>query len=79
MISAYLRDIGYLCSMDWINNFLFTHSAIQAVVVVAIIISVGLALGRLRVAGISLGVTFVFFTGILAGYLGFSIDSDMLN
>ena len=79
MISAYLRDIGYLCSMDWINNFLFTHSAIQAVVVVAIIISVGLALGRLCVAGISLGVTFVFFTGILAGYLGFSIDSDMLN
>lgn len=69
----------YLCGMDWINNFLFTHSAVQAVVVVAVIISIGLALGRLRFAGISLGVTFVFFTGILAGYAGFSIDSDMLN
>lgn len=65
--------------MDWVNSFLLQHSAIQAVVVVAIVISLGLALGRLRVAGISLGVTFVFFTGILAGYAGLSIDSSMLN
>ena len=65
--------------MDWINGFLYEHSAIQAVVVVSVIISAGLALGRLRIAGISLGVTFVFFMGILAGYLGFSIDGEMLN
>ena len=65
--------------MDWINSFLLEHSALQAVVVMAIIISAGLALGRIRVAGISLGVTFVFFTGILAGYLGLSIDPQMLN
>lgn len=65
--------------MDWINSVLFDHSAIQAVVVMAIIISLGLALGRIRVAGISLGVTFVFFTGIFAGYLGLSIDRQMLD
>ena len=65
--------------MEWISGFLFEHSAIQAVVIVAVIISIGLALGRLHIAGISLGVTFVFFTGILAGYLGLSIDPDMLN
>ena len=69
----------YLCAMEWISGFLFEHSAIQAVVIVAVIISIGLALGRLHIAGISLGVTFVFFTGILAGYLGLSIDPDMLN
>ena len=51
----------------------------QAVVVMALIIFTGLALGRIRVAGISLGVTFVFFMGIFAGYLGFTIDDQMLN
>lgn len=66
--------------MDWLNSFIFEHSAIQAVVVLAIIIAVGLGLGRIRVAGISLGVTFVFFTGILAaGCLNLSIDAQMLN
>ena len=54
--------------MEWINSVLFEHSAIQAVVVMALIIFSGLALGRIRVAGISLGVTFVFFMGIFAGY-----------
>ena len=65
--------------MEWINSVLFEHSAIQAVVVMALIIFSGLALGRIRVAGISLGVTFVFFMGIFAGYLGLSIDHQMLN
>lgn len=63
----------------WINSVLFEHSAIQAVVVMALIIFSGLALGRIRVAGISLSVTFVFFMGIFAGYLGLSIDHQMLN
>ena len=63
--------------MEWINSVLFEHSAIQAVVVMALIIFSGLALGRIRVAGISLGVTFVFFMGIFAGYLGLSIDHQM--
>ena len=65
--------------MEWINSVLFDHSAIQAVVVMAIIIFSGLALGRIRIAGISLGVTFVFFTGILFGYLGLTIDHQMLS
>ena len=39
----------------------------------------GLALGKVRVGGISLGVTFVFFVGILAGNLGLSIDPQMLQ
>lgn len=65
--------------MDWINNLLFEHSALQAVVVLSIIIAVGLSLGKIRIFGISLGVTFVFFSGILAGHLGLSIDPEMLN
>lgn len=64
--------------MDWFQNLFTQHSAVQAVALLSVIIAIGLGLGKLRVAGISLGVTFVFFTGILAGHLGFSIDEQML-
>lgn len=65
--------------MEWIDDILFKHSAIQAVIVLSLIIFTGLALGRLRFKGISLGITFVFFMGIMAGYAGLSIDPMMLN
>ena len=55
------------------------HSALQAVVVLSIICALGLGLGKIRLFGISLGVTFVFFTGIFAGHLGITIDQQMLN
>ena len=42
------------------------------------ICATGLALGRLKIFGISLGVTFVFFAGIIAGHFGIAIDPEML-
>ena len=51
----------------------------QAVVVLSLISAIGLGLGKIRLWGVSLGVTFVFFTGILAGHFGLSIDAQMLN
>ena len=45
----------------------------------SLISAIGLGLGKVRFGGISLGVTFVFFVGILAGHLGLSIDPQMLN
>lgn len=65
--------------MEWIDEIFIQHSPIQATVILAIIIALGTALGKLRVAGISLGATFVFFVGILAGHLGLSIDPGMLS
>lgn len=65
--------------MEWLNTILFEHSAIQAVIVLSFISALGLILGRFSVRGVSLGVTFVFFAGILAGHLGLSISPDMLN
>lgn len=54
------------------------HSAEQSVAVLAIIVTIGLALAKVRFFGISLGVAFVFFIGILAGHLGFSLDHNVL-
>lgn len=51
----------------------------QAVCVISVIIAVGLGLGKIRVCGISLGVTFVFFAGIFAGHIGLAIDNGMLK
>lgn len=65
--------------MDWLYSLFVEHSALQAVIVLSLISAIGLGLGRVRVFGISLGVTFVFFTGILSGHFGLSIDPQMLN
>lgn len=65
--------------MDFINLLLINHSALQAIIVVALICALGLALGKIKVWGISLGVTFVFFVGIIAGHLGFTIEHETLN
>ena len=56
--------------MDWLSNlFTNTESVGHIVVIYALVISIGLLLGRIKVAGISLGVTFVLFAGILLGHV----------
>lgn len=65
--------------MDWLYSLFVEHSALQAVIVLSLISAIGLGLGKIHFWGISLGVTFVFFAGILAGHFGLSIDGQMLN
>lgn len=64
--------------MNWLVNTLITPSPIQAVIVICLISALGLGLSKLRFKGISLGVTYVFFFGILAGAVGLQVDSQML-
>ena len=65
--------------MEWLSSLFLEHSALQAVVIISLISAIGLGLGKVKIFGITLGVTFVFFAGILAGHLGLSVDSQMLN
>lgn len=65
--------------MTYLSNLFTVHSSIQTVVVISFIIAVGLALGKIKVKGISLGVAFVFFAGIAAGELHMSIDHNILD
>ena len=65
--------------MDWINGLFSIPSALQGVVVISLICAVGLGLGKIKFAGISLGVSFVFFFGIAVGSLGLKVDDQMLN
>ena len=64
--------------MDYLHTLFIEHSALQAIIVISLISAIGLMLGRIRIFGISLGITFVFFAGILAGHFGLTIDSQML-
>lgn len=51
---------------------------VQAVIIISLVSALGLYLGRIKIFGISLGITFVFFAGILAGHLGIVVNKDML-
>lgn len=65
--------------MEWLKEAIYTPSAIQAVIIICLICALGLTLSKVRFRGISLGVTYVFFFGILAGAVGIQVDSQMLN
>ncbi len=59
--------------MNWlVPLFTDTDSVAHIALLYAVVISVGIALGRLKVFGVSLGVTFVLFAGIVAGHFGFT-------
>ena len=64
--------------MDYLHTLFIEHSALQAIIVISLISAIGLMLGRIRIFGISLGITFVFFAGILAGHFGLTVQKDML-
>ena len=66
--------------MDWIINlFTTTDSVAHIALLYAIVISVGILLGKVKVGGISLGVTFVLFAGIVAGNVGFTAPKPILT
>lgn len=65
--------------MNFLDSLFLTHSSVQTVVVISLIISCGLALGKIRVRGISLGIAFVFFFGILVGNIGITVDATALD
>lgn len=66
--------------MDWlINLFTTTDSVAQIVLLYAIVIAVGVYLGKIKIGGISIGVTFVLFAGIAAGHIGFTAPTNILS
>ena len=64
--------------MNWIQEILCEPSVVQTVIVLATVSAVGIYLGKIKIFGISLGVTFVFFAGIVASHFGVRVNRDML-
>lgn len=65
--------------MELLHTLLIEHSAVQAFIVISLVSALGLVFGRINLFGISLGITFVFFWGIIAGHFGLGIDPQMLS
>ncbi len=66
--------------MDWIKDLLWEPTSVAHIVsLYAFVISVGVLLGKIKVFGISLGVTFVLFTGIFMGHCGFTAETHILH
>lgn len=66
--------------MDWLINLFTTQDSIAHIVLLyGIVIAIGIMLGKLKIGGISLGVTFVLFCGIVAGHFGFTGPTPILN
>ena len=67
-------------SLQWLTDlFVKTDSVAHIVVLFAVVIAVGVYLGKIKLFGVSLGVTFVLFAGIVAGHLGFTAPVDILT
>lgn len=66
--------------MDWlINLFTTTDSVAHIVLLYAVVIAIGVYLGKIKIGGISIGVTFVLFAGIAAGHIGFTAPANVLS
>ena len=67
-------------SFQWLKDlFMTTDSVAHITLLYAIVIAIGVYLGKIKVFGISLGVTFVLFAGILAGHIGFTAPTTILT
>jgi len=66
--------------MDWlIHLFKTTDSVAHIVLLYSIVIATGVLLGKIKIGGISLGVTFVLFAGIIAGHFGFTAPTSTIT
>ena len=66
--------------MSWVDSLLWDPASVAHIVFLyAFVISVGVLLGKIKFFGISLGVTFVLFTGILMGHFGFTAETHILH
>lgn len=66
--------------MNWLESLLWDSSSVAHIVCLyAFVISVGVLLGKIKIFGVSLGVTFVLFAGILMGHFGFTGETHILH
>lgn len=63
--------------MDWIYNLFFGSGVAHAVLTFALVITIGLLLGKIKVGGVSLGITWILFVGIILSHFGMTVDYEI--
>ena len=65
--------------MSWFTDLITGTSIAHAVLVLSGVVALGVLLSRIKICGVSLGVTWILFVGIVAGHFGLSVNADILN
>ncbi len=65
--------------MDWLNELLWNDTVAHTIILYSVVIAAGVFLGKLKIRGVSLGITFVLFAGILMGHLGFTANHKVIE
>ncbi|WP_289005627.1 putative transporter [uncultured Parabacteroides sp.] len=65
--------------MNWINDLLWGEGIGHSILLLSFVIAVGIQLGKIKVFGVSLGITLVLFVGIILGHFGFTINHNVIH
>lgn len=65
--------------MNWLENLIMGEGIAHSIMLFAFVIAAGIVLGKIKIKGISLGITFVLFVGILAGHFGLKVNDEVLH
>ncbi|MDR1332226.1 MAG: putative transporter [Tannerella sp.] len=65
--------------MEWIKSLLWGDSVAHSVMLLSVVIALGILSGKIKIGGISLGITFVLFVGICFGHFGFRVNDEVLH
>lgn len=65
--------------MDWLNELIWGKGIGHSILLMSFVIAAGIQLGKIKIFGVSLGVTFVLFVGILMGHFGITIDPGVIH
>ena len=65
--------------MNWINDLLWGEDIGHSILLLSFVIAAGIQLGKIKVFGVSLGITLVLFVGIILGHFGFTINHNVIH
>ncbi len=65
--------------MNWFESLFFSNTIAHAVLILSLVVTIGVLLGRIKFGGVSLGVTWVLFVGILFGHFKMGIDNTIIQ
>lgn len=63
--------------MEWIKDLLWSNGIAHSILLFSVVISLGILLGKIKLFGISLGITMVLFVGIILSHFGFTVDHEI--
>ena len=65
--------------MEWLHTLVFGQGIAHAVLTFAVVITLGIALGKIRLGGVSLGITWILFVGIALSHFGMQVEGEVLH